>query len=73
VEKQIAEDVDDRIVVDDVMVEFFQQMIQYLQEFPTQQQGWQEMVPTLSFNKLFYLLTKCYLLTLSLKVIESSG
>jgi hypothetical protein len=36
-EKQIAGDVDDRIVVADVVVEFFQQMIQYLQEFPTQQ------------------------------------
>jgi hypothetical protein len=32
----IADDVDDRIVVADVVVEFFKQMIAYLEEFPTQ-------------------------------------
>jgi hypothetical protein len=36
-EKQIADDVDDRIVVADVVVEFFQQMVDYLRNFPTQQ------------------------------------
>ena len=34
--KEIAADVDDRIVVADVVVEFFQKMIAYLEEFPTQ-------------------------------------
>jgi hypothetical protein len=36
-EKGIAEDVDDRIVVADVVVEFFRQMIDYLMNFPTQE------------------------------------
>lgn len=35
--KQIAEDVDDRIVVADVVVEFFREMIDYLMNFPTQE------------------------------------
>jgi hypothetical protein len=35
--KNIAEDVDDRIVVADVVVEFFKQMVDYLEEFPTQE------------------------------------
>jgi hypothetical protein len=32
----ISEDLDDRIVVADVVVEFFKQMVAYLEEFPTQ-------------------------------------
>jgi hypothetical protein len=36
-EKGIAEDVDDRIVVADVVLEFFQQMVDYLRNFPTQE------------------------------------
>jgi hypothetical protein len=35
--KEIAEDVDDRIVVADVVVEFFRQMNQYLMAYPTQE------------------------------------
>jgi hypothetical protein len=35
--KNIAEDVDSRIVVADVVVDFFKQMIIYLKEFPTQE------------------------------------
>jgi hypothetical protein len=35
--KDIADNVDDRIVVADVVVEFFEQMIAYLNEFPTQE------------------------------------
>lgn len=35
--KQVADDVDDRIVVADVVVEFFRQMIQYLMAYPTQE------------------------------------
>ncbi len=34
--KNIDEEVDNRIVVADVVVEFFKQTIEYLQEFPTQ-------------------------------------
>jgi uncharacterized protein YjaG (DUF416 family) len=34
--KNIADDVDDRIIVADVVVDFFKQMIKYLEEFPTQ-------------------------------------
>jgi hypothetical protein len=34
--KNISEDLDDRIVVADVVVDFFKQMIKYLEEFPTQ-------------------------------------
>jgi hypothetical protein len=36
-EKGIAEDVDDRIVVADVVVKFFQHMIDYLMSFSTQE------------------------------------
>ena len=35
--KGIAANVDDRIVVADVVVEFFRQMVAYLIEFPTQE------------------------------------
>ncbi len=35
--KNIYDDVDDRIVGADVVVEFFQQMIDYLMNFPTQE------------------------------------